>query len=102
MGSWISAESGARSQEQVKKGTALSHAWNLGWTMLFSLLLPLLGGIWLDRELDTAPLFTLIGAVLGMLAATVGVARITLRTFSPAVGEDTEQQTEEDGKEEPD
>jgi F0F1-type ATP synthase assembly protein I len=70
--------------------------------MLFSLLIPLVGGIWLDGKLDTAPLFTLTGAVLGMLAATVGVARITIRTFSPLVGEDTELQTVEDGKEEPD
>jgi F0F1-type ATP synthase assembly protein I len=85
----------------VKKGTALSLAWNLSWTMLFSLLIPLLAGIWLDKKLDTTPLFVLIGAGLGILAATVGVARIALRTFSQAAAEDTEQQTGENGKEEP-
>ncbi|MFN2220032.1 MAG: AtpZ/AtpI family protein [Anaerolineae bacterium] len=85
----------------VKKGTALSLAWNLSWTMLFSLLLPLLGGIWLDKKLGTAPLFILIGAVLGILAATVGVARMTLRTFSQIVPQDLEQPPGENGKEEP-
>jgi F0F1-type ATP synthase assembly protein I len=85
----------------VKKGTALSLAWNLSWTMLFSLLLPLLAGIWLDKKLSTAPLFILIGAVLGILAATVGVARMALRTFAQAVPEDQEQQAGENGKEEP-
>ncbi|MEJ2733522.1 MAG: AtpZ/AtpI family protein [Anaerolineae bacterium] len=85
----------------MKKGTALSLAWNLSWTMLFSLLLPLLAGIWLDRKLDTEPLFILIGAILGILAATVGVARMALRTFSQIAGEDTEQQETENGKEEP-
>jgi F0F1-type ATP synthase assembly protein I len=70
--------------------------------MLFSLLIPLFGGIWLDKKLGTAPLFTLIGAALGILAATVGVARIALRTFSQAVGEDTERPTGENDKEEPD
>jgi F0F1-type ATP synthase assembly protein I len=86
----------------VKKGTAVSMAWNLAWTMLFSLLLPLLAGIWLDRRLDTAPLFILIGAVLGILGATVGVARMALRTFAQAVPDDHEEQAGQNGKEEPD
>jgi F0F1-type ATP synthase assembly protein I len=76
-------------------------AWNLAWTMLFSLLLPLLAGIWLDRKLDTAPLFILIGAVLGILAATVGVARMALRTFAQVVPDDQEEQAGQNGKEEP-
>jgi len=85
----------------VKKREALSLALNLSWTMLFSLLIPLLAGIWLDKRLGTAPLFILIGAVLGILAATVGVARMTLRTFSVAIGQDSDQQVEANGKEEP-
>jgi F0F1-type ATP synthase assembly protein I len=85
----------------VKKGTALSMAWNLSWTMLFSLLLPLLGGVWLDKKLDTVPLFILIGATLGILAATVGVARMAMRTFSQYIPEELEQPPGEYGKEEP-
>ena len=85
----------------MKKGTALSMALNLSWTMLFSLLLPLLGGIWLDKKLDTVPLFILIGAALGILAATVGVARMALRTFGQYVPEEPEQPPGENGKEEP-
>jgi F0F1-type ATP synthase assembly protein I len=50
--------------------------------MLFSLLVPLLVGIWLDKQLDTAPLFILIGALLGIMASTVGVARMAIRTFA--------------------
>jgi F0F1-type ATP synthase assembly protein I len=85
----------------VKKREALGLALNLGWTMLFSLLLPLLAGIWLDKRLESLPLFTMIGAVLGILAATVGVARMTLRTFSEAFSNDADQQIEGNGKEEP-
>jgi F0F1-type ATP synthase assembly protein I len=73
---------------------------NMSWTLLFSLLIPLLAGIWLDKKLGTIPLFILIGAVLGILAATVGVARIALRTFSVAVPEESDQQSEADGEEE--
>jgi F0F1-type ATP synthase assembly protein I len=91
----------ARSQQRVKKGVAWSLAWNMSWTMVFSLLIPLMAGIWLDRKLDTAPLFILIGAVLGILAATVGVARMAIRTFGQIVPEDQEQEAGENGKEEP-
>jgi len=84
----------------VKKREALSLALNLSWTMLLSLLIPLLVGIWLDKKLGTMPLFVLIGAVLGMLAATVGVTRMTLRTFSVASGGDSGEQPEENGEEE--
>jgi F0F1-type ATP synthase assembly protein I len=84
----------------MKKREALSLALNLSWTMVFSLVIPLLAGIWLDKKVGTTPLFTLIGAVLGMLAATVGVARMTLRTFSQAVGQDPEQQEGANGEEE--
>ena len=86
----------------MDKKEALSLALNLGWTMLFSLLLPLLAGIWLDNKLHTAPLFILIGAVLGMLAATVGVALMAIRTFRPAGGDSTTQAEESNGEEEPD
>lgn len=75
---------------------------NLGWTMLFSLLLPLLAGIWLDNRLDTAPLFILIGATLGVLAATVGVARMAMRTFRAVDGNKTVHEEETNGEEEPD
>lgn len=85
----------------MKKGEALSLALNLSWTMLFSLLIPLLAGIWLDRKLDTTPLFILIGAVVGILAATVGVARMALRMFSQSVSEGLGPQAEANSEEEP-
>ncbi|MBN1136979.1 MAG: AtpZ/AtpI family protein [Anaerolineae bacterium] len=66
----------------MKKWEALSEGLQLSWVLLFSLLIPLLAGIWLDKRLDTAPLFILIGMILGILAATVGVARMVVRTFA--------------------
>jgi len=83
----------------VDKKEALSLAMNLGWTMLFSLLLPLLAGIWLDNRFNTAPLFILIGAVLGVLAATIGVARMAMRTFRSVDGDKTTRE-ESNGEEE--
>jgi len=85
----------------VKFGKAWGLAMNLSWTMLFSLLIPLLAGIWLDKKLDTTPLFILIGAVLGISAATIGVARVAMRTFSSTIGEDLDQQVGANSEEEP-
>lgn len=85
----------------MKKREALGLALNMSWTMLFSLLVPLLAGIWLDKKLATVPLFTLIGAVLGILAATVGVARMTVRTFSSlAADQHLDQEAEAKDEEE--
>jgi F0F1-type ATP synthase assembly protein I len=86
---------------QVKKREAWSLALNLSWTMLFALLIPLLAGIWLDKKLNTTPLFVLVGATLGILAATVGVARMALRMFSPAEDRNSDQQAAANGEEEP-
>ena len=85
----------------MDKREALSLALNLGWTMFFSLVIPLLAGVWLDRKLGTLPLFTLIGAMLGVLAATVGVARMAIRSFRAAAGEESEQAAEANDEEEP-
>ena len=85
----------------MKKSEAFSLALNLSWTMLFSLLIPLLVGIWLDKKLGTMPLFVLIGAILGIMAATIGVARMTLRAFSTVSDGDSERQAKENGEEGP-
>lgn len=83
----------------MKKREALSLAMNLGWTMVFSLVIPLLVGIWLDRRLGTMPLFTLLGMGLGILAATLGVARIAIRSFRSVTAE-TDEQAEGNDEEE--
>ena len=47
--------------------------------VLFSTLVPLGLGIWLDRRFNMAPVFVLIGALIGILGGTVGVVRIASR-----------------------
>ena len=79
----------------MKKWEALGEGLQLSWVLLFSLVIPLLAGIWLDKKLNTAPLFILIGMVLGILAATVGVARMVIRTFAQASHPSSEQASTE-------
>ena len=54
----------------------------LGWTVALAVLFPLGLGLWIDSRFSTSPLFILIGAVLGILTATVGVVRITARNIA--------------------
>lgn len=53
----------------------------LSWVIALSTLAPLGAGILLDRRLGTAPLFILIGGLIGILAGTVGAVRITSRAI---------------------
>ncbi len=75
----------------------------LSWVIALSVLLPLGLGIWLDRYFHTAPLFILIGALVGIIAGTVGAVRIVGRIIDRLgeAGEEakTEASQPERGKE---
>jgi hypothetical protein len=47
----------------------------IGFYVALSIVLPLLGGRWLDGELDTRPAFTLAGLILGLVVALYGAYR---------------------------
>ncbi len=60
-----------------------------GWAVVVAIVLPLIGGVWLDRRLHTTPLFTLLGVAVGLAAAArtiyqmVKLARPLSRNGSP-------------------
>lgn len=47
----------------------IATASTLGFGVALSLAVMVGGGVWLDRRLDMAPVFTLIGLALGLVAA---------------------------------
>jgi len=49
--------------------------------VILSTAVPLGLGFWIDRRFDTAPLFVFIGALAGIIAGTVGIVRIAVRTI---------------------
>ena len=53
----------------------------LGWTVALAVLVPLGLGLWLDKQLTTTPLFILIGGLLGIVVATIGVVRVTTQSL---------------------
>lgn len=64
-------------KDLIKTGPLLQ----MGWVVALSTLIPLGAGILLDRRLGTAPLFILIGALIGIIAGTVGAVRIATRAI---------------------
>ena len=53
----------------------------MGWMVALALVLPLCLGLWLDQRLGAAPLYVLAGALVGILAATVGTVSIAGRVI---------------------
>jgi F0F1-type ATP synthase assembly protein I len=73
----------------VKQLRTIGPLLQLSWVVAFSILIPLGIGLWLDRRFGTAPLLTLVGALVGILASTVGAVRIATRTIE-ALGQPPE------------
>jgi F0F1-type ATP synthase assembly protein I len=64
-------------KDLIKSGPLLQ----LGWVVALSALLPIGLGLALDRRLGTAPLFIIVGALVGILASTIGAVRIATRAI---------------------
>lgn len=54
----------------------------MGWFVGASILLGVLGGLWLDSKLNTGPLFIIAGLMLGVIIAFYGVYRMLLPLIS--------------------
>ncbi len=69
------------STERAKSGwpatiVLLGRVGGIGWFVGIAIALGAYGGYWLDRQFDTAPVLTLLGLVLGVLTAFVGMIRL--------------------------
>lgn len=53
----------------------------IGWLIGLSILLGVLGGLWLDNRLGTQPLFIIVGLFLGLIIASYGTYRMLLPLF---------------------
>jgi hypothetical protein len=64
--------------EDIREFSALGPAQGLGCSIVASLLVFILGGLFLDRYFDTTPLLTLIGVGIGLVAAGYQLYELTL------------------------
>ena len=56
-------------------GVAMGLTLNMAWQLAAVVLLPLLGGHYLDDQMNTAPAWTVVGLVLAMIAMILVVRR---------------------------
>ena len=54
----------------------LGRVGGIGWFVGTAVTLGAYGGYWIDRQFDTAPILTLLGLVIGVLTAFVGMLRL--------------------------
>jgi len=59
----------------------------LGVTIVASILLGLLVGLWIDAHFGTRPWATLVFSLLGIAAGTIGVYRLIARSIEEATAE---------------
>ena len=69
------------SSEQAKSGlpatiALLGRVGGIGWFVGTAIALGAYGGYWLDRQFETAPVLTIVGLVLGVTTAFVGMFRL--------------------------
>ena len=48
----------------------------VGWFIGISILLGVLGGLWLDNKFNTSPILVIVGLILGVVIAFYGVYRM--------------------------
>ncbi|MBI2644233.1 MAG: AtpZ/AtpI family protein [Candidatus Wildermuthbacteria bacterium] len=56
----------------------LSFAFQFGAVVVISLVVPLLLGVWIDKKMETSPLFLFIGLLVGTVVVIYGVYRLLL------------------------
>ena len=50
----------------------------MGWFIGISILLGVLGGLWLDSKFGTKPILVIVGLIFGLVVAFYGVYRMLL------------------------
>ena len=63
----------------------------IGWYIGISIAGGIIGGVWLDRKLETSIVFTLVGLFLGLAVAFLG----TYRMISPLLKEQQGKEKED-------
>jgi ATP synthase protein I len=63
------------SQDRSRWGAALRFI-GIGWFVALSILLGVVGGVWLDGKLGTRPVLVIVGLFLGLSTAFYGVYRL--------------------------
>jgi F0F1-type ATP synthase assembly protein I len=92
-----------RSGPNVTTFQALAVASQFGITLAVSVVLGFFAGQWLDDRLNTSPLFTLIGVLLGLVASATNTVRVYRALLRKVESERHAQTTEsarmpDDGK----
>ncbi len=65
----------------MKRWEAAFRLVGLGWYVGICIYLGVIGGLWLDKKLDSNPVFVIVGLLLGIIVAFYGVYKMILPNF---------------------
>lgn len=68
-------------QNNDKNWSALSLAWELGYTIAIPIVIFALLGRFLDKKLGTSPFLLLAGVFLSLIITSIGIAKKTIRVM---------------------
>lgn len=69
-------------REPGRVGAYVALFSEIGTVLLVTVLVGILGGYWLDRQLGTVPIFALVGFALGLTAGSIAIHRLIARFLS--------------------
>lgn len=68
-------------QNNDKSWSALSLAWELGYTIAIPIVIFALLGRFLDKKLGTSPFLLLAGIFLSLIITTIGITKKTMKVM---------------------
>ena len=89
---------GANVAKQTEPWTVVLRLTGIGWYVAICIVIGVVGGLFLDNLAGTAPLFILLGTVLGSVVAFWGLFRIVQPILNMANPEDRGEDLEDKGR----
>jgi len=62
----------------MRRGIAALRLVGVGWYIGGSIVLGVVGGLWLDNKFNTKPILVIVGLILGVIVAVYGVYQMLL------------------------
>lgn len=81
---------GTNTTSKSSAQTSAAVALTMSWQLLVVIVLPVLGGRWLDTRFSMSPVWTVIGVVAG-LAGTIIVVRQAMQQLSEIMSRDIKE-----------
>ncbi len=82
-----SAKNGHEADSGIPEKSIKIHMFNVSWMVATPFFLFVFGGIWLDRQNDSSPLYFFLGLFIALVAISATIYKYVSRYFPDSFGE---------------